>query len=261
MNTDMPPLLIGSVVWGWGSGILFIAIGVYLSIRRGRLHPFLLVCIAAISISYIEAPYDWAMYAQFPPALPRMPSWWPLNMTWGGLPSSVPLGYIGYFVLPAVIGAALGKRVSARFGWRRPMTLLTVGLLVGFSWALIFNAGLGARMGVFHYAYVIPGLGLFEGSLHQYPIYDAIAMGVTVMVFTYLLGRTDSEGRNIVESWSDRVSKTKVQSALLSAVAMIVIGNLVYGAVFAPHLVTKLRGDVTSGPSGQLFPGVQNQPR
>ena len=261
MNTEMTPLLIGSVIWGWGSGILFIAIGVYLSIRRGRLHPFLLVCISAISISYIEAPYDWAMYAQFPPALPRMPSWWPLNMTWGGLPSSVPLGYIGYFVLPAVIGSAVGKRLSARFGWRRPITLLCTGLVVGFTWALVFNAGLGAHMGVFYYAYVIPGLGLFEGTLHQYPIYDAIAMGITVMVFAYLLGRTDSEGRNIVESWSDKVSKTKVQSALLSIVAMVVIGNVVYGAVFAPHLVTKLRGDVTSGPSGQLFPGVANQPR
>ena len=63
-----------------------------------------------MSISWIEAPYDWAMYAQFPPAIPRMPSWWPMNMTWGGLPSSVPIGYISYFVLPALIGAALGQR-------------------------------------------------------------------------------------------------------------------------------------------------------
>ena len=54
------------------------------------------------------------MYAQFPAAIPRMPSWWPLNMTWGGLPSSVPPGYIAYFVLPAVIGAALGNRLEQR---------------------------------------------------------------------------------------------------------------------------------------------------
>jgi hypothetical protein len=261
MNTEMTPLLIASNAFGWTSGTVLVVVGVYLSIRRGRLHPLMLVCISAISISYIEAPYDWAMYAQFPPALPRMPSWWPLNMTWGGLPSSVPLGYIGYFGLPALLGSALGKRLSARFGWRRPIALLCTGLVVGFLWALLFNAGIGARLGVFYYAYVIPGLGLFEGTLHQYPIYDAIAMGITVMVFAYLLGRTDSEGRNVVESWSDRISDTKLQSALLSVVAMIVIGNVVYGAVFAPHLVTKLRGDVTSGPNVQLFPGVQNQPR
>jgi hypothetical protein len=35
---------------------------------------------------------------------------------------------------------------------------------------------------------------------------------------------------------------------------------LLYGAVFAPHLVTKLGGWVTAGPTGQLFPGVPNQP-
>src|SRR6185503_17329567 len=113
--------------------------------------------------------YDWAVYAQFPPAIPRMPSWWPLDMTWGGLPASVPIGYIPYFVLPAVIGAALGNRLSARFGWRRPLALLWAGLGVGFCWALFFNAIIGARLGVFSYGRVIPGLALWEGTKHQYP--------------------------------------------------------------------------------------------
>jgi hypothetical protein len=261
VNDDLTPLLIGAIAFAYVGGVLFLALGVYLSIRRRGVHPLLLVSIAAISISWIEAPYDWAMYAQFPPAIPRMPSWWPLNKTWGGLPSSVPIGYIAYFVLPAVIGSALGRWLSARFEWRRPITLLTVGLFVGFFWALLFNAFLGARLGVFYYAYVIPGLALFEGTKHQYPIYDAIAMGVLVMVFTYLLGRTDEQGRNVIEMFSDRVSKTGLQSALVSVLAVIVIGNLVYGAVFAPHLATKLGGYVTAGPTEQLFTGVPNQPR
>ena len=42
--------------------------------------------------------------------------------------------------------------------WRRPITLLNVGLAVGFCWALLFNGGLGARLGVFAYGRVIPGL-------------------------------------------------------------------------------------------------------
>jgi hypothetical protein len=162
-------------------GVAFLAIGVYLSVRRRRLHPLLLLCISAISFSWIEAPYDWAMYAQFAPAIPRMPSSWPLNMTWGGLPSSVPVGYISYFVLPAVLGAALGRWLSARFHWRRPTTLLTVGLVVGFCWAFLFNAIVGARLGVFYYGRVIPGLAVWEGSKHQYPLYDALAMGVQMM--------------------------------------------------------------------------------
>jgi hypothetical protein len=261
MSTELTPLLAAAVIFGWGSGIVLTAVGVYLSIRGRRLHPLLLLCISAISFSWIEAPYDWAMYAQFPPALPRMPSWWPLNMTWGGLPSSVPVGYIGYFVLPALIGAALGQRLSARFRWRRPFTLLIVGLAVGFCWALLFNAVIGARLGVFYYAYVIPGLGLFEGTLHQYPIYDAIAMGVQMMVFTYWLGRTDSEGRNIIEIWADQRSTSHLQLSIVSIVAVVIIGNLIYASVFVPHLITKQLGYVTSGTGEQLFPGVPNQPK
>ena len=50
---------------------------------------------------------------------------------------------------------------------------------------------------------MIPGLAILEGTKHQYPLYDALAMGVQMMVFTYLLGRTDSEGRTVIEMWAD----------------------------------------------------------
>lgn len=261
MSTELTPLLKAAIAFAYVGGISFFLIGVYLSYRRRRLHPLLLLCISAISFSWIEAPYDWADYAQFPPAIPRMPSWWPLNMTWGGLPSSVPIGYISYFVLPAVIGAALGRWLSSKMHWRRPITLLSVGLAVGFVWAFLFNAILGARLGVFHYGRVIPGLGLWEGTKHQYPIDDALAMGVQMMVFTYLLGRTDSQGRNVIDMWADKRSSTRLQSAALSIIAVVVIGNLLYGAVFAPHLVAKLQGWATAGPTAPLFPGVANQPQ
>lgn len=262
MGGELSPALIAGLSFAYIGGIVFLAFGVYLSIRRGRLHPLLLVSISAISFSWIEAPYDWAVYAQFPPELPRMPSWWPMNMTWGGgLPSAVPIGYIAYFVLPAVIGAALGRRAIARFGWRRPQTLLIVGFLVGFGWALLFNGFFGPRMGVFVYGYVIDGLAIFQGSRYQYPVYDAVAMGLQMMVFTYLLGRVDEQGRNVIEVWSDRRSSSKVGSALLSVAAVVVVGHLMYGAVFAPHLATKLGGYVTEGPTEQLWPPIENQPR
>jgi hypothetical protein len=257
---ELTPLLKASIAFAWVGGIAFVAIGAFLTYRRRRLHPLLLVCIAAISISWIEAPYDWAVFAQFAPAIPRMPSWWPLNMTWGGLPASVPIGYISYFVTPALVGAALGRRLSTRFHWRRPTTLLTVGLVVGFFWAFLFNGILGARLGVFYYGRVIPGLALWQGTKHQYPLYDALAMGVMMMVFAYLLGRTDAEGRTVIESWTETKSPSRLWSTVLSIVGVIVIANLLYGAVFAPHLTAKLEGWETAGPSARLFPGIANQP-
>lgn len=254
-----------ALVWGQGfayfGGAAFVAAGVILSVRRGRLHPLLLICISAISFSWIEAPYDWAVYAQFPPELPRMPAWWPMNMTWGGgLPLAVPPGYIAYFVLPAVMAAGLGRRLCEAYGWRRPLSLLLTGLLVGCVWAFTFNAVFGPRFGVFYYGRVIEGLALWEGTRYQYPLYDALAMGVQMMMFAYLLGRTDAQGRTVVEIWSDSRTRTRFRSALLSIAAFIVIGHAVYLSVFAPHLATKIMGLVTAGPTEQLFDGVPNQP-
>jgi hypothetical protein len=260
VNDKLTPALVFGQVFAYAGGLSLLAIGIFLTVRRRRLHPLLLVCISAISFSWIEAPYDWATYAQFAPALPRMPSWWPLNLTWGGLPVSVPLGYIEYFVLPALTGVALERRLRARFGWRRPIGLLTVGLVVGYSWALVFNGVFGVRAGVFYYGRVIPGLAMSAGTRHQYPLYDALAMGVQMMVFTYLLGRTDAEGRTIIDTWAARRTKTRARAVALSVVAVVVVGNVLYGAVFAPHLVTKLNGYVTVGPTSELFPGVPNQP-
>lgn len=260
VGDELTPLLAAAIAFAYVGGVAFLVAGVVLSLRARRLHPLLLVSIAAASISWIEAPYDWAVYAQFPPAIPRMPSWWPLDMTWGGLPSSVPIGYIAYFVLPAVVGAALGLRAAERFGWRRPLALLGVGFVVGFVWALLFNGLLGARLGVFHYGRVIPGLAIFEGTKHQYPLYDALAMALQMGVFAYLLGRTDARGRNVVESWAESRTPNRLHSALLSVAVVVVIAHALYLAVFAPHLVTKLMGKVTEGPTEQLFPGVENQP-
>jgi hypothetical protein len=260
VNDELTPLLTAAIAFAYVGGFAFVAAGIVLSVRRRRLHPLLLVCLAAISISWIESPYDWAMYAQFPPAIPRMPTWWPLNMTWGGLPASVPPGYIAYFVLPAVIAAAVGRRLSARYRWRRPIALLNVGLLTGFLWALLFNGLIGAQLGVFYYGRVISGLALFEGTKHQYPLYDALAMGAQVMVFTYLLGRTDDAGRTVIDMWADSRGRGRVGSAALSILAVVFVGHVLYGSVFAPHLVTKLGGMVTAGPEEDLFEGVPNQP-
>ena len=260
MIGELTPLLISSIAFAYVTGIVFLVAGIYLSWRQRRPHPLFLVSISAISISWIEAPYDWAVYAQFTPAIPRMPSWWPMNVTWGGLPASVPPGYIAYFVLPAVVGAFVGRRLSARFGWRRPQTLLGVGFVVGFVWAFLFNALLGARLGVFYYGRVIHGLAVWEGTKHQYPVYDAVAMGLQMMVFTYILGRTDPEGRTVIEVWADSRTKSRVRSSLLSIAAVVVIAHVVYLSVYAPHIITKHAGLVTAGPTAPLFGGVPNQP-
>ena len=264
MNDELTPLLTASIAFAYVGGFGF----------AGRRRVPELAARAACTrcsscasrpsaISWIEAPYDWAMYAQFPPAIPRMPSWWPLNMTWGGLPSSVPIGYISYFVLPAVDRrrARATERARGSGGGGR-IALLSVGLVVGFVWALLFNAMLGARLGVFYYGRVIPGLALFEGTKHQYPLYDAVAMALQMMVVR-LPARPDGRRRaatviEIVGRLEDDEPAQVVGSSRSSRSSSS--ATSLYLAVFAPHLVTKLMGQVTAGPTEQLFPGVENQP-
>src|SRR3990167_9929848 len=119
--SELTPIMEAAINFAYIGAFVFVTMGLYLSYRKGSPHPLLLLCISAISFSWIEAPYDWAVYAQFPPAIPRMPEWWPLNMTWGGLPAAVPPGYIAYFVLPAVIGVTLGRKLISVFQLRAPV--------------------------------------------------------------------------------------------------------------------------------------------
>jgi hypothetical protein len=158
------------------------------------------------------------------------------------------------------VGAWIGRRLCSRFAWRAPIALLITGLVVGCLWAFAFNAIVGAQLGVVHYGRVIEGLALWPGTRHQYPLYDSLAMGVQMMVFTYLLGRTDSRGLTPIEAWADAKAKTRLRASLLSIAAFILIGHAVYLSVFAPHLATKLLQLQTVGPSEPLFEGVPNQP-
>ena len=131
--------------------------------------------------------------------------------------------------------------MSAKFGWRRPQTLLIVGLVVGFCWALFFNGFLGAKLGVFYYGRVIPGLAIGEGTTHQYPLYDSLAMGIQMMVFTYLLGRTDAKDAMSSRRGRPKGRRPDCKSRSCPSIADHRDRKPALRAVFAPHLITKAR--------------------
>ena len=83
-------------------------------------------------------------------------------------------------------------------------------------WAFAFTAILGAQLGVFYYGRVIEGLALCPGTKHQYPLYDSLAMGVQMMLFTYILGRTHSQERTLIEAWADSKSTSRLRASFLS---------------------------------------------
>ena len=49
MNTEMTPVMAGAMYFSYVSSIAFLVIGIYLSYRRRRIHPLLLLGISEIS--------------------------------------------------------------------------------------------------------------------------------------------------------------------------------------------------------------------
>ena len=56
MSSGLTPALVFGEVFAYVGGTSFLAAGIYLTYRRRRLHPLLLLCVSAISFSWIEAP-------------------------------------------------------------------------------------------------------------------------------------------------------------------------------------------------------------
>jgi hypothetical protein len=66
----MTPVMQAASDFALVGGVAFTAVGVYLSVRQRRVHPLLLLCISAISFSWIEASTcDWSR--RFSPPLHR----------------------------------------------------------------------------------------------------------------------------------------------------------------------------------------------
>ena len=65
--------------------------------------------------------------------------------------------------------------------------------MVGFAWALTFNAVDGTQLGVFYYRCVIGGPGDLEGTRSQYPLCGRVGDGVIEDGFRLLL--EDGPGR------------------------------------------------------------------
>jgi hypothetical protein len=108
MSAQLTPLLMAAMGFAYIGGIAFVDL---VLVDRGALRLGGLRAVPACSPSHavlVAAEHDV-----------------------GRAPVAVPIGYVAYFVLPAVMGAGLGRWCSAKFHWRKPTALLTVGLLVG----------------------------------------------------------------------------------------------------------------------------------
>jgi hypothetical protein len=243
----------------WVSLLALVGTYTWLSARQHRVHPGLWLALGIFVMSWLESPYDNVMFAVFHPDFYRLPSWPLINLTQGGLPVIAPTGYIMYFLLPAAFAVPIARRAVGRYGWREPYALLGVGLVVGMVFDGVIETSQASFLHLWTFARTTPGLTVFPGTAAQVPVTVYLAMGLFMMVATYLLGRRIDD-EPVLERWVATKVRPGAVRTVAVAVAYIVVTHAVYLATMAPHAITKLAGMLTVAGPAQPYPGIAPQP-
>jgi hypothetical protein len=223
----------------------------YNSYRKGRIVPDLWMMLGIFAMSWLESPYDNAMYAQFHPDFHRLPAWGPIGMTQGQLPLISPPGYIMYFLLPALLASAIANWLIKRTNWSRARTLLTVGLVVGLVWDGLIEGLQAQYLHLWVFSRTVPGLNI-SSDIGLYPVYCALAMGTFIMAATYLIGNLTKDGDSVIDAWARSQATSPGATRALQAVGYIAFCNLVYASAYLPMAITKYGGMMTQ--TGVLVP-------
>jgi hypothetical protein len=223
----------------------------YLSLKRGRVLPGLWFVLGIFAMSWIEAPFDNAMYAQFHPDFHRLPAIGPIGMTQGQLPVIAPPGYIMYFLLPALIGVAVAKLIVRRYHTNRVNTLMCCGLAVGILWDLSIEGLQAQFLHLWTFSRVVPGLAL-SNDMGLLPAYVPLAMAAFIVFATVVVGNTTPEGESVIDVWATSRTTSPGARLGLQAIAYIVLCNVVYASTYLPHAITKYAGMLTQ--TGVLVP-------
>jgi hypothetical protein len=226
----------------------------YLSFKRGRVLPGLWFVLGIFAMSWIEAPFDNAMYAQFHPDFHRLPAIGPIGMTQGQLPVIAPPGYIMYFLLPALIAVGVANLIIKRRNTNRVNTLMACGLAVGIIWDLSIEGLQAQYLHLWTFSRVVPGLAL-SNDMGLLPSYIPLAMAAFIVFAAVVVGNTTPEGDSVIDVWA--ASKTTSPGARLGlqAIAYIVGCNVVYALTYLPHAITKYVGMLTQAGMLAPYPG------
>jgi hypothetical protein len=223
----------------------------YLSYKRGRILPGLWFVLGIFAMSWIEAPFDNAMYAQFHPDFHRLAAIGPIGMTQGQLPVIAPPGYIMYFLLPALIAVGIAKLIIKRSNANRVNTLVSCGLAVGIIWDLSIEGLQAQYLHLWTFSRVVPGLAISNG-MGLLPAYIPLAMAAFIVFAAVVVGNTTPEGDSVVDVWAKSKTTSPGIRLGLQAIAYIVLCNIVYAATYLPHAITKYVGMLTQ--TGVLVP-------
>lgn len=258
--------------------ILFTATLVFLirrARREGRLTAELALFLATLTLGWMEAVIDWGGFVYYSPDWPHFPDSWPIVRLIPILPLHIPLCYTWFFWGGSVMGRGLARRILVR----RPnlpigLTLLASGLLVGFAFDLVVENFFIVVGGAWNYTQVWSPLSLRGGTDTQWPIYMGFAMALSIGPMTYLLGRRNDRGEDLLAAWLGRAGRRPEPSGEGSVattastvattrrhvgwvrylLAWIVAVHIIYGAVSLGYAALRWSGVQTTVGTVRPYP-------
>ncbi|MEZ5169958.1 MAG: spirocyclase AveC family protein [Acidimicrobiia bacterium] len=251
---------------------LFTATLVFLvrrALREGRLTAELALFLATLTLGWMEAVIDWGGFVYYSPDWPHFPESWPVVRLIPVLPLHIPLCYTWFFWGGSVMGRGLARWVLVRRpGLPIGATLLAAGLFVGFAFDAVVENFFIVVGGAWNYTQVWGPLALRGGTDTQWPVYMGFAMGLTISPLTYLLGKRNDRGEDLLAAWLGRARERSRSSGSGTAgaatrrqvgwarylVAWIIVVHVIYGAVSLGYAVLRWSGVQTTVGTVQPYP-------
>jgi hypothetical protein len=230
------------------------------SVRTRRVHPGIWLTLAIIAISWLEAPFDRAMYVQFHPDMYRLPPVGPLAATHGGLPVVAPAGYVMYYLLPALVAIAIVDRLAVRWRLDRRRALVLVSVAIGLAFDLIMQFGPARLVPIWVFSRTAPYVTAFPGTRGQVPLYEPLAMALMITWSACLLGMRDANGDTHIERGARRWARSPGRRLVVTGLGYILALHVLYLYVVLPFLIL-WRGQMLTV-TGDLrpFPSIPEQP-
>lgn len=255
--------------WLWFNVVvtvgLFTVTGYFLvrrAVRERRLTPELALYLSTLTLGWMEAVIDWGAFVYYSPEWPHFPTNWPIVRLIPILPLHIALCYTWFFFGGAWLGVRMARALTQRFPrLRMDLMLVVCGLIVGFVLDAAVENFFISVGGLWTYTQTWGPLTLNAGADNQWPIYMGFAMGLSIAPMTYLLGKRNDRGEDLLQVGVRRLTGPRVAVAAgarsSSPPARVRQHWLVYllSWVLAVHLIY---GVVSLGYAALRWAGVQD---
>ena len=138
-------------------------------------------------------------------------------------------GYAFIFALTTFVGCRILREFRQRWPTLAPAVALLAVVLATALIDILFERGIWMPLGFYVINYTPAGLPTLDaGGMLQFPLLEALVIGLTATGIALLRYHTDDKGHTFVERGIDKVTASRPKQAVLRLLAIIAATQLIY---------------------------------